>query len=231
MDNVAWDGFKDSLEWNQGEHVTLIGPTGQGKTTLAVELLERRKYVVVFACKPHDPLIEELVSERDYFLTETWPPPSPREKFSRVVFWPRIEKMSDVVTQKLAFKLALEDIYRQGKWAVYLDECRYITDTLKLTSQAHLLWLQGRSLKISFVVGTQRPFWIPLEAMDQATHLFLWRENDERNLDRLKGLGSVRGKELRETVTALGDHEFVYVNTRSGEMVRSKVELKEGVAA
>ena len=60
---------------------------------------------------------------------------------------------------------------------------------------------------------------------DQATWLFFFRENDERNLRRIGGIGGLETKAIATTVANLEMHEFLAVNTRTGDMWRSKVEL------
>jgi hypothetical protein len=100
-----------------------------------------------------------------------------------------------------------------------VDELRYLTETLKLSRHMELLWQQGRSVGISVVAGTQRPARVPLAAYDQATHLFLFRDSDRRNLDRLADLsGDVDKVLVRETVQTLAPHEVLYVDTRRGTM-------------
>lgn len=245
MDKLAWADFSDNLRFKQGEHVILIGPTGQGKTTLARELIKRRNYVTVIATKPRDPMVASLVKQEGYWLAESWPPPAPRDRFPRVVFWPPIERMRDMSEQRERIRVALMDVYEQGGWCVYLDEGRYVADQLKLGPFVTVLWIQGRTLGISLICSTQRPFWIPQEAYDQSTHMFLWRENDERNLRRY-GEFSQDADDLKTTLATLPactscDPDdickcgkrgyFVYLNTRSGEQVVSRVELEEGVAA
>src|SRR5690349_6421632 len=65
---VSWDDFYGyfGANWRQGEHVGLIGPTGSGKTTLAMWLLPLRKYVVVLGTKPRDKTLDELAA-RGYY--------------------------------------------------------------------------------------------------------------------------------------------------------------------
>jgi hypothetical protein len=53
------------------------------------------------------------------------------------------------------------------------------------TQQLKFLLQQGRSAGISVVAMTQRPAFIPLAFYDQATHLFVWRDNDLRNRQRI----------------------------------------------
>lgn len=221
--HLAWSDFQEALDWRQGEHITAIGPTGRGKTTLSLELLKQRDYVVVMACKPQDPLIESL-PKQGYTLIRSWPPPEPRELYNKILFWPPIAKMGHIQKQRDAFRLALMDIYEAGHWCVYYDEARYLTQFLNLQTASELLWLQGRSLKISLVCGTQRPYWIPLSAYDQASHLFIWRDSDERNVKRLCEMASVNSAVIRDAIGSLDKHDFLYINTRTEEMMVSRVE-------
>ena len=54
-------------EFRQGDHVAVLGPTGTGKTHIALELAELRSYVLIVACKPRDPLIDDAIA-RGYYL-------------------------------------------------------------------------------------------------------------------------------------------------------------------
>lgn len=211
MDRISWLELRDNLRWNQGEHVSLIGHTGSGKTTLASQLLPIRKYVTVIATKPKDPLLDSY-KRKGYSVVREWPPP---DHLQRILFWPKIERISDKLTQAIEVHKALSGIYRSGGWCLFLDEVRYIAQTLKLKSDIELLWLQGRSSRVSLVAATQRPSWVPLEMYSQATHLFLWRETDRRNLNRVTEISSgLDTVEIRNTVSRLSLHDFLYINTR-----------------
>jgi hypothetical protein len=217
-----WSEFLDGWTWNQGEHITIVGPTNQGKTTLALQLLPRREFVCVLAAKPQDELIERL-GKRDFVVVRKLPFPPP-EMYKRVIFWPRVDSPTDIIAQKEAFRLALIDIYRKGGYCLYIDELRYVTDFLRLAPLVDLLWQQGRSLGVSVVGGTQRPAFVPLAAYDQATHLFLFRDNDAVNLRRLRGIGGVRSDEVAQVVPRLEGHRVLYLNTRDGRMQVTEAE-------
>lgn len=218
---VAWDEFLDGiLDWQQGEHVTLLGHTGSGKTTLARHLIQKRRHKLVFATKPRDPNID--VFKKDGFhLTRTWPV-DPRIK-RNVLFWPKIERTSDISAQAEAIARCLQSVYRTGGWCLYFDEVRYITDTLGLQRPLEVIWLQGRALKLSVLAGTQRPAWIPREAYSEASHLFLWRSTNRYDLKRLEDASNVDTKELTPILRNLPKHDVLYLNTRDGSMTRTRV--------
>lgn len=233
---IPWRDFLDRFQWRQGEHVTIVGPTGVGKTHLILSILERRTYVVFFAAKPHDPLIDAL--ERDgYHLTKELPFPPPQLE-PRIIYWPRIRSVDDIKSQRAKFAEAFKLIYTLGgsggNYCVVLDETNYFTQYLRLSPLVELFWRQGRSLGASLVAATQRPFHIPLLAYDQATHVFFFRENDEANLRRIGSMGVVSSRELIQAVSglracALGEgehsedcspnHQLLYLNTRDGRMM------------
>lgn len=219
------------MKWEQGEHISLIGATGCGKTTLAEVLLPLPPYVVVFACKPKDKTMDKLVKGGYSKITE-WPPKA-YEK--RVVLWPPISKRWQVVQQRYAFHNAIDAIYESGGWCVYADEVGYMTAELNMQRAFNMLWQQGRSIGITLVASMQRPRHVSLNAYTQATHIFFWRQNDEQDLKRIAGIGWVNSKVIQRVVSNLNGPinagwsrhdccEFLYVNTRSGKLIKSRVE-------
>jgi len=217
---IPWPVFIERLTWNQGEHVGLIGPTGQGKTTLLTSLLDQRTYVALFATKPRDPSMDYLISQ-GYMKLERWENYAPR-KFPKRVIWPNATDIESEDLQKHVFDNAFKSIYRETGWCIVLDEGYYVSKVLQLGNRMRTIWTQGRSLGISFVVATQRPRWVPLEMYDQSTHLFFWRENDDDNLSRIGGMGAAPSRLVREIVANLDVYQTLYVNTRTGEMMRTK---------
>lgn len=218
---VSWSEFMDTFQWEQGQHVTLLGHTGSGKTTLARHIITKRTHRLMFATKPRDPSIKVFVEEDKYKLTRTWPIDSRIHK--RVVFWPKIENATDIVAQAESIGRCLQSVYRTGGWCLYFDEVRYISDTLGLKGALELLWLQGRALKLSVLAGTQRPAWIPREAYSEADHLFLWRSTNRYDLKRLEDASNVDTKKLSPILANLPKHDVLHINTRDGEYTRTRV--------
>ncbi|MGY5106759.1 hypothetical protein, partial [Streptomyces sp. 900105245] len=92
-----------------------------------------------------------------------------------------------------------------------------------LTRAVKVYLQQARSIGISLVVASQRPAWIPVEVFDQSTHLFFWRDNDERNLNRMAGIGWLSANTIREAIANLPQYHVLYVNTRTGEMMITRM--------
>lgn len=218
---VQWEDFVARVfDWRQGEHTTIIGPTGQGKTTLALNLLPLRRFMVVFSTKPRDDVMANL-ERRGYVILSEWKNLVPTV-YPRRVIWPKATGLYDASEQREKFRKAMEAIYHEGGWGLYLDELWFMSKQLKLDHEVKTYLLQARSLGISLLMASQRPSWIPLEAFDQSTHLFFYRDNDERNLDRISGIGFLSADLIRREVSQLAQYETLYVNTRNGLMATTQ---------
>lgn len=223
IERVEWDDFLENhYVWKQGQHVTLIGPTGQGKTTLAKAILKQRNYVLSLVTKRKDPLISEFKAE-GYRVVKEWGY-LPYESHPKVLLHPPYLRSEPREAEQLRqFRHALDRVFDEGSWTVYLDEAPYVIDELGLIKKVKRLWQEGRSSKITIIAGAQRPRFLPLAAYSQATHLFFWRNQDESDSKRLGGLGGLDRKRIERVVAQLAEFEVLYVNTRTGALVITKV--------
>lgn len=224
---VQWRDFIYNFPWKQGEHLSAIGPTGAGKTTLTNNVLHLREFVLFLQTKKKDPTVEWLKRNRGFVVKSDIGELVP-EVTPKVILRPQFPNLP---ARKLAdyhaefFQDALSMVFRVGGWTVVADEVRYLTQNLKLAEDMEILWLQGRSLGVTVVASTQRPAFVPLSLYDAPTHLFFWRDNDEVNLRRIGGLGGINAAAVRYEVATLPHHEILYVNTRQGLRLRTKVEV------
>lgn len=228
---IEWDDFLTYvLDWQQNQHLGLVGPTGQGKSNLLFWLLQERDYVTYFATKIKDETLDKYIA-RGYARIPDWPPVKGRGILRRKVgagemprrlLWPDATDINAETEQLDVFGRAISDIYVRGGWCTVWDDYWYLIHILGLEKQSKKMLLNARSNYIPFVVGAQRPAGNRLvELFDQATHLFFFRDNDEPNLKRIGGVGWQSSRLIQGFVANLDPFQALYVNTRNGWMYRT----------
>lgn len=218
------DGFK------QGDHVTILGPTKSGKTTLALDVVEIRSYVLGVFTKPQDPILDELagrgwrttkkldIQVQDGVVMDR-----------RVAFHPVYR--SGTIREKeqrqaVAVQGAFDYVFDAGGWCVFADEGVWLTQHLGLARELQAFWYQGRTSDISLVLLAQRPAWVPRAAYSQAEHVFFFHTADREDQKRFADLGGgVDTDAVRGLVAGLSRHEFLYVAPHEGTLLRSTVQL------
>ena len=235
---VEWEDFYARWRWNQGEHVTVIGPTGTGKTTVMRALLPKRYEaggsVCVVGTKTRDSTLVEWAKADGLTRVKSWPPkwpgwwwdrPAGDEWAGRVMLWPKLNTPEDIYDMADVVRTAMGSMFTAGNWCVVADELWYWCAEMGLSHELKTWWSQGRSAGLTVVGSTQRPADIPLLAYDSATHLFFFNDSDENNLKRVSGLGGLPSRETREIVRALPFHDVLYINTRLRVMLRTRVPV------
>lgn len=213
------------MDWRPGEHVTLIGPTGRGKTELLIALMDLRQWGVFVSTKRRDSTQAPLV--RMGFRPITDPAEVQPEVHGRYLFqtpWPKGVPADELKNaQRATVGNLLIRLRDQGGYTVGLDEVRYLTQTLGLASELEVLWLQGRSEGTSLIANTQRPRFIPLEAYSQATHLFFWTSPDLQDVARIGEMAAFDRRLVTDTLQDIQEqgqrakHDVLYVNTVTGD--------------
>lgn len=232
---VDWATFEPEFQtaWpenagGKAQHVTLVGPTSQGKSTLALRLIERRaelrdSHVVIFATKPRDRALSALGRKADWHIVRRWPPSYGQE---RVIFWPPFGDVKSVTSRhRDVMGDVLADVFHEGNRVVYFDEAYYMADDLGQEAIMRKMWQMGRSQNLVVVAGTQRPVAVPRPMFSECSWFFAFRTSDEDELRRVGELGGTDTKLLRSIIRTLRPHEFVACQTRTGRMVRSKMKL------
>lgn len=225
-------------EFAQGDHVAIIGPTGTGKTHIALEVAEIRSYVIVVACKPRDPLIEDAMA-RGYWLNQTdhleIPYTDGRPLHPKVVYWPRLGERTrrklpqqhvlaaEKAHQKPRVGAAIGYVRNEGHWCLIIDEGTWVCRDLNLQRDVDSALFQFRTLNASVIILGQRPSWMGRYVLSSPTHLFLFNTNDTNDKKALGEISGVDTKLVERIVSRLSHraHECLYINTRTREMFRT----------
>jgi len=231
---IPWDRFTTHYFLpNPGEHVTIVGSTGKGKTELARQILPFYPFTTLFSTKKADDTVDRMIREQGYRRFEKWPN-LPARDVPRRVIWPKTGKLRDMVKeQQLVFTDALDHIYAEGGrpkqrpvgWCIAIDEIWWFTNMLKMELELRVLWQHARSAGISLVSATQRAAFVPTEAFSQPTHLFFFQVRDENNLQRIGDLQAGNKRMIRDLVYNLEPFQVLYVNNVSGQMVRTRTPI------
>jgi hypothetical protein len=220
---LPWKQFLDKWNWKQGEHVLVIGRTGQGKTTLISKIVDRRNHVAMFATKVHDPVLAKQFP--GFEIQKEW---NPKSNSNKVMLWPKSKESLREIKghQADVFKEALDQIFHDRGWCLVVDEAHWMTTELGLGQELAMFQHQARSSGISVVTGVQRPAQIPVITYGSTTHAFMGRINEPGDIRRLSGLGGVDAKELGKHLLTLPKHEWVYVdNTGHMPLVRTRIDI------
>ncbi len=235
----GWSSFIQSFsrKWRQGEHITIIGPTGSGKSFLALQVMRARKYYILLLTKGNDSTLDKFVKDEKVTVIQSWPLDGFEDENGhlKVALWPRFTGVDSFQHQHNVFSQAINGykrgarkvpgIYTEGGWSVLIDEVMYFTQELKLEPELRMLWTQGRSNNISLVAGTQRPRDVPMLMLNQYTHLFVFQSTDKYEIERLASIGGNVSNIIKEYVPKLQRHQFLYINRITAEAIISKASV------
>jgi hypothetical protein len=214
-------------DYRAGEHVTFLGPTKSGKTTLGYQLLEHaateKVPVVVLVMKPRDPVAASWSKQLGYRTVRSWPPFlstfQPR-KPAGWTLWPKhtFDPKRDNPMLHREFRKCILDCYKRGNRIIFGDEVYGLVAELGLSQELIAVWSRGRSMGAGLWAATQKPTHIPLWAYSQAEHLFLHHDPDKRARDRFKEIGGVDPDWISSIVMGLSRHQWLYIRQEDKAM-------------
>lgn len=213
--------------YKAGQHVSFIGPTESGKTTLMQPLLARSAsadlpaYMTVM--KPRDKTVSDFLAAHK----ETWrrtvtfpPPPVVGKKPVGWVVWPHHTRdpVGDEARHRALFVKMHRDLYVRGDCIIADDEAVSLVREMKMAPDLIRIWTKGRSNGCGIWAATQRPAMVPLEMYDQASHLFLAHDPDKRSQERFSEIGGVDPDLVIDVVKALPRFHWLYIRRSDRSM-------------
>lgn len=205
--------------YQSGEHVTILGYTGNGKTYTAQQLLERSATPEIPAlcviAKREDATVKAWAKGAGYRTVTSYPRAATIWRPTKppgYVLWPTWAKNPaiDKPAHERIFRTALLHAYAKGKHIVFADETVGL-QRLHLKDEIEELLMQGRSLKAGMWCASQAPINITTYAYSQAHHLFLGFANDKRHVDRFREIGGVDTDLVEHVVRNLKKREWLYI--------------------
>lgn len=219
----------ERFDYSPGQHVTFLGPTQAGKTTLAFGLLRATAtpdvpaYVIVM--KPRDRVVDDWGKAAKFRVIRDYPPPPNLTKFVKppgYIVWPKhtFDENPDVDDRRLGavFSRTLAGLYKKGNVIVFADEVYGLSKELGLDRRLNTMWSRGASMGCGLWASSQRPYSIPQLAYGSAEHLFLAKDPDKRSRDRYGEIGGVDPELVKELTANLEKYQWLYIRRTGPEI-------------
>lgn len=224
---------QERFEYKAGEHVLFAGPSQNGKTSLAFDLLEEvatvecPAYVVV--SKPTDPVSSKRGKDLEFRRVSTWPPKTlPKElingKPRGYLLWPKfgdmdrdVDNASEITRDFLAAVYA--DGARNKHCIIVLDDTYLKAKVLRLDREMTTIHAMAGAMGIgawTFVQKATGAGETTLMAYGAANHVFLFHEPDANYRKRYGEIGGVDPKLVESAVMSLKKYQCLYIR-RTGK--------------
>jgi energy-coupling factor transporter ATP-binding protein EcfA2 len=228
VESVDRDVFlREYWTYKPGEHVSIIGPTQRGKSTLGFQLLgasaSREMTAVVLWSKPRDRVISDWRKKLKFKEISEWPPaPVPLKRFKPrgYVLRPHQSLKDFKADNRLLareFRACIMACYAsKDPRIIFADEAQELQQTLGLKPEMEGVWKRGSAMDCGLWALAQRSAFNSQDMYNAPEHLFLFNDPDKRNRDRFGEIGGVNPRLVEQLVNNLGEYQVLYIK-RTGK--------------
>jgi hypothetical protein len=217
---TAWGELLDlGKPWAPGEHMALIGTTGDGKTTHAVGVLDLRKYVLALDPKGEDETLGQSGYTRVRDLPRDglsqWRGKDQREwreihkgiddgRGARVIVGGGARTDAEDERLRKLMRDAITYCRHAGGWTLYVDEFELLSSQrmYHLGPLIERMLITARRDKTSVLTSFQAPAWVSKHATRQAKRAVVWPIGDP---DMIKTIASGMGRNWKEVGQAVDE--------------------------
>lgn len=214
---LDWDEFLEWLaqNWEPGQHMALVGPTGEGKTTFAVGILKLRKFVIALDPKGED----DTLSASGFIRIPSLPLPRKiRNQVAegiptRIIIGGSSHDEREQLFLRQQMAKAIEMVRGQGGWTLFADEFQILADLRMygLGKKIEELLISARRAKSSIVTAYQAPAWVPRAATRQSWGVAVFPTRDR---GMIKNVAESMGRDWRmlaEVIDQLPQYFLVFI--------------------
>ena len=210
-------------DYQAGQHVTMIGPTQRGKTTLCLQLLKHvispKLKCVILAGKPpgRDGIMATAPEQLDLTVVEEWPPNAfqklrtrKRNGYMLRPFQTMKDLNKDTVNLRNQYRRAMLDCYAapaDQPCIIVIDEAHHVQNELKLKDEYEAPLMRGAPVDAEWSL-IQRGRFMSYLAYDAPEHLFLFYDPDRSNAARYSDIGGIEPKRTQYIVENLRTYEI-----------------------
>jgi hypothetical protein len=220
---------REHWTYREGQHVCFAGPTQNGKTKLAFQLLEFTAspdlpaYVAV--SKPRDRVSSEEGARLGYRRHNAYPfPPKIKEMFkegkpSGYLMWPDMDNPDTaMINASRETRNLITSVYAEGakgkKCILVLDDTVTKSKVLNLDKDMVMVLTMSGAMGIGGWFFVQKPTGAgntALWSFSQSDHLFIAKDPDRRNRERYNEIGGFDSKEVERICLTLKRFQFLYL--------------------
>lgn len=223
---LNWDTFLNYMAdtWEPGAHIANIGPTGEGKTTVNIGLLNTRRYVMALDPKGEDETLERAGWTRVSHVPGERMPYGSRDRKA----WDKIHQ--DIAEGRPARVIVggksdteeqdarLVELMRKGiayarharGWTLYVDEFELLSSQrmYRLGPPVERMLISARRARTSIVTSFQAAAWVSKHATRQARFTIMYSTGDRQ---MIKNVAEAMGRNWKQLAAGVDELPKFYV--------------------